>query len=59
LLKEEDINKIKGNLIDKIKIVEEDYLLNDLYPLLESTNLLESFKKSFKNDILKKIDYIL
>lgn len=59
MLKEEDINKIKGNLIDKIKIVEEDYLLNDLYPLLESTNLLESFKKSFKNDILKKIDYIL
>jgi len=59
LLKLNSSLEIKSLLKKKINLVEEDYLYQDLLPLLESKGLLDSFKQNFKKDILQKIEFVL
>jgi len=59
LTSNKDIGKIKELLKTKIMKVEEDYLYQDLYPLIESKQFLENFKDNFKKEICQKIDMIV
>ena len=59
LLGVDDVALIKTSLKQKIELVEESYLQQDLLPLLETEALLESIKQNFKATILQKIDFVL
>lgn len=59
LLDIQDSSKVKELIKKKIEIIEENYLYQDLRPLLESKELLESFKKNFKTNIIQKLDFIM
>lgn len=59
LLNLDDTTKVAALLREKVELVEETYLYQDLLPLLESKGLLESVKKNLKATILQKIKYVL
>jgi len=59
LLDLQDTSEIKELLKKKIESIEEDYLYQDLLPLLENTEILESFRQNFKANILQKLDFVL
>ena len=59
LMKNDDLKMVKELLKEKISLIEEDYLYEDIYPLIESKELLSVFKQNFKKEILQKIDLII
>ena len=59
LLDVKNTSEVKTLLKKKIEMVEEEYLYTDLLPLLESSEVLESFKNNFKANILQKLDFVL
>ena len=59
LLDVKNTSEVKTLLKKKIEMVEEEYLYNDLLPLLESSEVLESFKDNFKASIIQKLDFVL
>jgi len=59
LLDNSNIDEIKNLLKKKVEMVEENYLYQDILPLLESKELLVSFKKNFKANIISKLDFVM
>lgn len=59
LLKTDSTDQVKEQLRQKVKLVDQDAVYNDLLPLMESGALLEQFKATFKSTILTGLDFIL
>lgn len=51
--------EVKKLVKDKIGLVDPQFVYNDLYPLVESKDLLDQFLEDFRKVILGQIDYIL
>lgn len=53
---QKDISKL---IKEKISTVDQQFVYNDLYPLIESKEFLDQFLNSFEGTILNQIDYVL
>lgn len=59
LLKTDSLSEVRKLVKEKISLVDPKFVYNDLYPLVESKDLLDQFLKEFGKVILGQIDYIL
>jgi len=58
LLKVQSIAQVKSQLVQKLELVDQDAVYNDLLPLMEPGALLEQFKTTFKSTILTGLDFV-
>jgi predicted nucleotidyltransferase component of viral defense system len=54
-----DIINIKEKIKEKIRLVEKEFVFEDLFPLIESKEYLDQFLQSFSNSITSQIDFVL
>lgn len=59
LSKEKDLDKIKETFMQKLQLIEEKFLYDDLLPLLEDPSILDNFISSYKDYLSKYIDFVL
>lgn len=59
LLGKDSLPEIKKLAKDKISLVDLRFVYNDLYPLVESKELLGQFLQDFEKTIINQLDYIL
>ena len=59
LLGIDSLPEVKKLVKDKIGLVDPQFVYNDVYPLVESKDLLNQFLEDFGKLILGQIDYIL
>ena len=59
LSKEKDIDKIKNSFLQKLQLIEDKFLYDDLLPLLDSSSIIENFISSYKSYLSKYIDFVL
>lgn len=59
LLGEEDPEKVKKEFREKMEVVDDKFLYEDLLPLIESKDVLEGFISSYKEYLVKYIDMVL
>jgi len=59
LFGEKNTNQIKSEFRQKIKLIDEKFLYDDLFPLLESKSILDGFISSYRQYLLKYIDFVI
>lgn len=59
ILNKSDIDSIKNEVLKKITLIEDKFLYDDLYPLVESKDVLKDFIASYKDYLAKYMDFIL
>lgn len=56
---EKDIDKLKDQFSQKLKLVDQKFVYDDLFPLIGSGELLNNFIQSYQDYLLKYIDMVL
>lgn len=59
LVKIEDTLEIKSMLKEKMELINPKIIYDDLLPLIESKEYIETFLKTYKTSVINQIDFVL